>query len=67
VRIDAGVGGVERHLDDDAVHVGVVVQPVDLTDQLNLGRAPDGKQWHIYSGANPGLMNLKLQHQRFTQ
>ena len=42
MRVDGGVG-VQGHLDNDAVNVGIVVQPVDLTEQLDLSRAPERK------------------------
>ena len=39
MRVDDGFRD-QRHLDDDSMNIGIVVQPVNLTKQFNLGRAP---------------------------
>jgi hypothetical protein len=34
--VDSGVVGVERHLDDNTVNIGIVVQPINLPEELDL-------------------------------
>jgi hypothetical protein len=38
--VDCGVVGVERHLDDNAVNIWIVVQSINLPEQLDLTCAP---------------------------
>ena len=70
MRVDGGVG-VQGHLNNDAVNVGIVVQPVDLTEQLDLSRAPErktrSKKGLAGHGGTGGIMaRISQPNKRFT-